>query len=223
MKIVLLLFLLCLSSVRLDAQVVGRPDSLVFSGAVFHAETGKPMSDVTCRLPKGRGVISDGRGCFSVVLCHGDTVRFTYVGFRPCEIVIPDTLDAPSYMLGVFLSPDTLQLSEVVIVKRLGSTRYQNMVKAQNNMRGILRQAYNPDYVMDADMNQRMMISQYALEVEMKGHVDVALGVGTQSLDVLNRLKLHKKMKEKQKWLNLGEIDLLKRIYYAEKSKIITK
>ena len=53
----------------------------------------------------------------------------------------------------------------------------QNLINARNNMTGILKQAYAPVDYMDADMNQRMMLNEYARSVEMKGHVDVGIGV----------------------------------------------
>ena len=81
-----------------------------------------------------------------------------------------------------------------------------------------MQRAYDPTRPMDADMNQRMMIEEYAREVEMKGHVDVGFGVGTHSLDALRLLRLQKKQKENREYLLPMEVDLLKRIYYLEKS-----
>ena len=72
---------------------------------------------------------------------------------------------------------------------------------------------------MDADMNQKMVINEYARSVEMKGHVDVRLGVGTESLDAYRWLRAQKRVREKKEWLNPGEIDLLKKLYYLEKKK----
>ena len=55
--------------------------------------------------------------------------------------------------------------------------------------------ASKPVEAMDQEMNRRMMIEDFARKVEMKGMVDVKLGIGTQSItalqgDVYKRQKL---------------------------------
>ena len=41
---------------------------------------------------------------------------------------------------------------------------------------------------MDQEMNRRMMIEDFARKVEMKGMVDVKLGIGTQSITSITRI-----------------------------------
>lgn len=218
-RIGFIFFLLCTGVLSLRGQVFSVCDSIVFSGVVFDAQTGEPLPDATCRLGKGKGTMADGEGRFRVQVRRGDSVLFTYVGYRPCPVVVPDSLLGNEYMIGVFMSPDTLRLSEVLIVKRWGGDCRQDMQNARNNMRGILRHAYDPNRAMDADMNQRMMINGYARRVEMKGHVDVGVGVGTQSWEAYKRLQLQKKMKDRQDGLIPLEVDFLKKIYYSEKRR----
>ena len=146
-------------------------------------------------------------------------IEFTFVGYKPCTVVMPDTLLEDRYMMGVFLSPDTLQLSEALILRRWGEVQRQNLINARNNMTGILKQAYAPVDYMDADMNQRMMLNEYARSVEMKGHVDVGIGVGTQSVDAYKMLRMRRRVKNQKEWLNPNEIDLLKKIYYLKKKE----
>ena len=218
-KINFIILLLLWSLPGLYGQVLARSDSLVFSGIVLDAETSQPLINVTCRYGKLQGVLSDDEGCFRIRTARGDTILFTYVGYKPCRVVVPDTLRENEYMAGIFMSPDTLLLSEAVIVRRWGSARRQNLINARNNMNGILKQAYSPTREMDADMNPKMVINEYARSVEMKGHVDVRLGVGTESLDAYRWLRAQKRVREKKEWLNPGEIDLLKKLYYLEKKK----
>ena len=122
-------------------------------------------------------------------------------------------------MAGVFMGPDTLQLSEVLVVKRWGEEKRQQLLNARNNMTGILKQAYAPVREMDAKMNQQRMINEYARSVEMKGHVDVKAGIGTESLVAYRRLKVWKRIREEREWLNPGEVDLLKKLYYSKKKE----
>ncbi len=209
----------CLGILGVSGQVISAVDTILFSGVVLDSGTGEPLSDVTCRLKEGKGTVSDKDGFFRIHLQRGDSVLFTYVGFRPCLVVVPDSLNAKEYMLGVFMSPDTLQLSEALIIKRWGEDKMQQMANARNNMKGILRHAYNPNRPMDADMNQRMMINEYARSVEMRGHVEVGFGVGTQTLDAFRLLRLQKKLRESRNILDVKEVDFLKNIYYLEKRR----
>lgn len=215
----LILFFLWEGASDLRAQVLSAIDTIFFSGVVLDSGTTEPLSGVTCRLGEGKGTASDKNGYFRIQLQRGDTVRFTYVGYRPCLVVVPDSLDAEEYMVGVFMSPDTLQLSEALIIRRWGENRMQDMMNARNNMKGILRQAYDPNRRMDADMNQKMVINEYARSVEMRGQVDVRFGVGTYSLDAFRRLRLQKNLRDNKDVLDTREIDLLKKIYYVEKRR----
>lgn len=219
MRFFLILYFLWAGASDLRAQILSSVDTILFSGVVLDSGTTEPLSGVTCRLGEGKGTTSNANGYFRVQLQRGDSVWFTYVGYRPCLVIVPDSLNAAEYMLGVFMSPDTLQLSEVLIIRRWGENRMQDMVHARNNMKGILRQAYNPNRTMDADMNQKMVINEYARSVEMRGHVDVRLGVGTHSLDVFRWLRLQNRLRDNKDVLDTEEINLLKKIYYLEKRR----
>ena len=70
---------------------------------------------------------------------------------------------------------------------------------------------------MDQEMNRRMMIEDFARKVEMKGMVDVKLGIGTQSITALQGLMRARRQAERGKVINIEEIDLLKKIFYIEK------
>lgn len=211
--VVLVLFLFFLPG---HGQVITASDSIVFSGVVIDASTSEGLADVHCRYGKG-GCVSDAEGFFRLSTRRGDSVTFTYVGFQSCVVVVPDSLYEREYILGVFMSPDTLLLPEAVIVRRGQDAWRQNMIALRNNMSGILQQAFAPTKDMDAGMNQRMMLDNYARSIEMKGLVDVRFGVGTQSLDAVRLLKLRKKLEGRKEWLNPEEVDMLKKIYYIEK------
>lgn len=209
---------ICIYAGSLNAQRIILSDTIIFSGIIMNAETNEPMGDVTCRRGNN-GTISTTAGLFTLNASRGDSVCFSSVGFKPYVVVVPDSLIEPEYIIGVFMSPDTIHLSEAIIIRRYGDSRRQNLMNARNNLVGIGNQAYAPAKDMDAAMNQRMMINKYARSVEMRGHVDVGLGIGTQSLDAYKQLRLQKKMQNQQRELEWGEIDLLKKIYYIEKRR----
>lgn len=217
-KIKFIILLFCVWGGEVSAQIRYASDSIVFSGIVVNSVTQLPMADVTTRHGN-RASLSNQDGLFVIRVARRDTVRFTYVGYKPYVVVVPDSLNQREYMLGVFMSPDTLQLSEAVIFHRYGEQRRQYMINARNNVAGVMKQAYAPAREMDADMNQKMMVNKYARSVEMRGHVDVGLGIGTQSIDAYKKLRMQKRMKDKEVWLESGEIDLLKKLYYIEKKE----
>lgn len=217
-KIKFIILWICLWAGGVSAQRVFVADTITFSGIIINAETDQPMSDVACHHGN-RGTLSNSDGLFTIRVRRQDTVSFTYVGFKPYVVVVPDSLTDKEYMLGIFMTPDTLMLSEAIIVRRFGEERRQKLMYARNNMAGVMKQAYAPVKEMDADMNQRMMVNQYARSVEMRGHVDVGLAVGTQSISAYKQLRFQKKIKDQEIWLDPGEVDLLKKIYYIEKRK----
>lgn len=217
-KIRFIILWICCWAGGVSAQRVYISDTITFSGIIINAETDQPMSDVTCRHGN-RGTLSNSNGLFTIRVARLDTVQFTYVGFKPYTVVVADSLTDKEYMLGIFMTPDTVMLSEAIIVRRFGEEHRQQLINARNNMAGVMKQAYAPVKEMDADMNQRMMVNQYARSVEMRGHVDVGLAVGTQSITAYKKLRFQKKMKDQNIWLNPGEVDLLKKIYYIEKKK----
>ena len=202
MRAIVLLVIGLLGFAGAQGQVLQRVDTIAFSGVVLNERDMSPLPNATCRLGEGKG-----------------TATGEDVGFRPCTVVVPDTLFGNEYIVGVFMSPDTLQLSEALVMRRWGDASQEDMLRARNNMRGILKQAFDPNRPMDADMNQRRMIEEYAHSVEMKGHVDVGFGIGTQSLAAYRLLRLQKRIREREEGLVPEEIDLLKKIYYSEKRK----
>ena len=200
-------------------QIIARPDSIIFSGVVIDLKNEEGLTQVHCRYGENKVVVTAPDGSFRLKTQRGDTVVFTHVGFNSSYIVITDTLYQREYLLGVFMTPDTTMLPEMLIIQKDQNTWRRDMLQLQNSMSGILKQAFAPVKEMDADMNQRRMINEYARSVEMKGHVDVGLGIGTQSLDIYRMLKLRERLSEKKSWLNPGELDLLKKVYYLEKKR----
>jgi hypothetical protein len=62
-----------------------------------------------------RGTISDYYGYFSFVAERGDTIQFSYVGFKDAFFWIPDSLDRKNYSLIQMMDVDTVILQEAVI------------------------------------------------------------------------------------------------------------
>lgn len=193
-------------------------EKMKFSGVVINSQTTLPMPDVHCRYA-GMIETTDSRGQFEMFIDPGDSVLFSYVGFRPYRVVIPDSLDKTEYVIGVFLSPDTVELAEVLILRRFGEQARVNRINAQNNISGVVRDAYAPVKSLDGDANQRRLLDEFSAKIADRGHVTVGLGVGTNTADYFFQRKMARKFSGERRFLEVEEVDLLKKLYYLEKTK----
>ena len=211
----ILLIFLCLG---LRGQDTNDRDIFV-TGVICDRDSVQPLPDAIYRFGQVvRGV--DNQGRFFVHVKVGDTLYFSHVGFEPVRIVVSDTLKKDDYLLGIFMVRDTIQLAEVVVLPRFFMEDFKmnsDLITAHNNMKGAVNAASRPVKEMDREMNQKMVISDLARKVEMKGMVDVKLGIGTQSYTVLKGLMRSRRMADKGKVIRAQEIDLLKKIFYIEK------
>ena len=218
MKELSLLFFLLFFCLGVQGQNQGKNDVFV-TGIVCDRDSIRPLPEAIFRLGKEvRGVDKQGR--FSLSVQVGDTLRFSHIGYAPTQVVISDSLRENDFLLGVFMVRDTVLLSEVLILPRFFTGNYKSnafLLNAQNNLNQAIHAASKPVETMDQEMNRRMMIEDFARKVEMKGMVDVKLGVGTRSVTVLQGLMRTRRQAEKGKVINIEEIDLLKKIFYIEK------
>ncbi len=218
MKELSLLFFLLFFCLGVQGQNQDKNDVFV-TGIVCDRDSIRPLPEAIFRLGKEvRGVDKQGR--FSLCVQVGDTLRFSHVGYAPIQVVISDSLRENDFLLGVFMVRDTVLLSEVLILPRFFTGNYKSnafLLNAQNNLNQAIHAASKPVETMDQEMNRRMMIEDFARKVEMKGMVDVKLGVGTRSVTVLQGLMRTRRQAEKGKVINIEEIDLLKKIFYIEK------
>ena len=67
--------------------------------------------DLTTR----HGVITDYYGYFSLVTYPGDTLMFSYYGYKTSSFVVPDTLKDNRYSIIHMLQEDTINLPEVTV------------------------------------------------------------------------------------------------------------
>jgi hypothetical protein len=111
-------FMLVMSFAGQDAQAQSaKNDSLIqFSGVLLTRDSLNAVPFATVMIKgSNRGTISDYFGYFSFVAEKGDTIRFTYVGFKDAFFTIPDSLDRKNYSLIQMMDMDTVMLQEAVI------------------------------------------------------------------------------------------------------------
>lgn len=192
-------------------------EGIRFSGVVLDEATSRPLPDASCR--RGDSLLfADAEGRFALHTKAGDTIRFTHVGYRPYEVVVPDSLAGDEYIMAVFITSDTVRLPEAVVRRRYGEIRRQYMRNARSNMRGVERDAFSPRLGNMPDQNQRRVLDEFAASTN-KGHVNVGFGVGTGSVVAYKQLRRQGGEQSNIDPLGEEEVDLLKMLFQVEHKK----
>lgn len=100
-----------------DAQAQTKSDSLLqFSGVLLTRDSlmAVPFANILIKGSK-RGTISDYFGYYSFVAERGDTIQFSYIGFKDALFIIPDSLNRKNYSLIQMMDADTVMLQEALI------------------------------------------------------------------------------------------------------------
>jgi len=94
-----------------------RPRRVIqFSGLVVTGDSLAPVPYTTVWVKNTRrGTITDFYGFFSIAVYERDTLRFSSVGFKEVNYVVPDTLSQSRYSAIQIMSRDTIYLPETVI------------------------------------------------------------------------------------------------------------
>lgn len=119
MRICLFTIACCLLSIVNYGQAIVQDSVIQFSGLVVtDAPSGEavPLAYTNIGvLGTSRGTSSDADGYFSVVAKKGETVRFSRIGFKDVDYIIPDTLTKTLYYYIQIMSEDENILPEAVI------------------------------------------------------------------------------------------------------------
>lgn len=113
-------FLFCIQVLFSFAQEEKTPlidSSLIqLSGVVISGEDLDPLAYTTIYdRTQRRGVIADYYGYFSMVVIPGDTLLFSFFGYKTSTFIVPDTLTDNRYSIIHMIDKDTLNLPEVVV------------------------------------------------------------------------------------------------------------
>lgn len=86
------------------------------SGVVVSNDDLEPLAYTTIfDKSQRRGVIADYYGYFSLVVMPGDTLYFSYYGYKTSSFIVPDSLQDNRYSIIHMLQKDTLNLPAVVV------------------------------------------------------------------------------------------------------------
>lgn len=119
MKRSFLIGLFSLFCYLLNAQQGPPKDSLrliQLSGVVVSADSLNPMPFTTVfDRQTRRGTIADYYGFFSMVVLPGDTLMFSYYGYKTSSFIVPDTLTDNRYSIIHMMFVDTINLPMVTV------------------------------------------------------------------------------------------------------------
>lgn len=89
-----------------------------FSGLILDGSTEElfpiPYTNVAV-VGTNRGVYSDFKGFFSIVVRVGDTIQYSSVGYKTAYFTIPDGLYDNRYSIVQLMTQDTINLPETVV------------------------------------------------------------------------------------------------------------
>lgn len=97
-------------------QVLLDSNMIQLSGVVISEGTLDPLAFTTVYdKTQERGMISDYYGYFSLIVFPGDTLLFSYFGYKTSSYIVSDTLSVGRYSMIHMIQKDTLNLPEVTV------------------------------------------------------------------------------------------------------------
>jgi hypothetical protein len=93
----------------------GQDPHIIFSGVIIEAKTNEPLPGATIMIPKaGRGIMSNSQGYFSMKVFPGDSIVFSYLGYKKQFYNIPKNVDQ-TFSAVIELQEDSKMLREVKV------------------------------------------------------------------------------------------------------------
>jgi hypothetical protein len=194
---VILIFLA--ASVRAQNLSLPKGKSIFITGVTFDGTTKEPLALANFSINRAKFSSTSESGRFSFYAFSRDTIEFTYLGYQPCQVIIPDSLSSDEYVMGVFMHEKSTQLAEIIIVKRQNSSSMiikpvqsdqRATVLAQNNVdKAVIEGLTKSPQVYDAEMNARKMMKINQLRSEWKGMLvtpENSLGISTLGYKTFN-------------------------------------
>lgn len=182
----------------LNAQKL-RKDTILLSGIVFDADSSRPMGNVNIQVKKKKAAeVSDRNGYFEIWVGKGDTVRFSYLGFKEGRVIMPAEITNREYFTSIALSRGSITLKEVEIFPWPKSSLRQailsttvedkDLTNAQRNLNIANYEALSTtSTTWSQEQIQRYYIEQFSTQVTSKDRVNaLEAGVATPATSVLN-------------------------------------
>ena len=150
---ILIALLLCFGAAQVaDAQDLA--DGLVqINGVTMTADSLRAVAGTTILVKnRNRGVYASDQGVFAIVCNKGDTIRFSSLGYRDKDYVIPTNIKGQYFSMIQLMVQDTFYLPETIIRPML----------SKDNFDYVFRNNRVPD---DKYEIARRNVDQYTLRV----------------------------------------------------------
>ena len=166
---------------------------IYITGITYDSKSLEPLSNASFSLNRNKWFSSDESGRFSLFGNPLDTLVFTYLGYQPSLIIIPDTLKSQEYVMGVFMQQVSVKLAEVIIMRRVAFSSFIiNSVPSEEDAANIAQ--HNVDKAVvegltkmpkeyDAEMNAKKTMRTNQMRMEYKGMLvtpENSAGISTQ-------------------------------------------
>lgn len=200
-RLLLILLILNILGFNTQGQVIPKKStrSVFITGITYDSKTREPLSNTNFMVNNKSIFTSNELGRFSFFGYPNDTIVFTYMGYQPTRLVIPDSLKSDEYVLGVFMYEQAIKLAEIIILPRRPATSImitpvktdqKTMAIAQSHADdAVVKGLTQPTMVYDADMNAKKTIRTNQMRTEYKGMLvspENSAGVSTQSYRTYN-------------------------------------
>lgn len=181
-RLILIATILVFLSQNSIAQIIDKK-LVQFSGVVVTSDSLHPVP-FTNIIIKGtsRGTVSDYFGFFSFVAKKGDTVRFSSIGFKTQDFIIPTDLKESRYSMIQSLITDTLQLREALIYPWPTKEEFKqafveldlvddDLERAKKNLDDKVLADLAEDLEMDGSLNFKVAAQQRSYQLYYAGQL----------------------------------------------------
>jgi hypothetical protein len=135
-----------------DASAQGEKKAISFSGMVVGGKTTEVLGGATIFIANaGRGTLAKADGSFTIPVFPGDSIVFSYVGFKKQYHIIPRGYNSDIYSAIVALREDVVTLSGVTIYPYSTEEEFKKAFLAlklpDQADRDALAKSTDPDYI----------------------------------------------------------------------------
>lgn len=162
----------------------GEQKYIIFSGFVIDSKTNEPLPNAYIYLPKaGKGTLANNKGYFILYAYPGDSVVFSYIGFKKQYHIIPKKAEV-NYSAVVELQEDAKMLREVKVYPFNTEEEFKRALVEMNlpdeKERQILEETFSPTNIarmaamhgMSSGENYRYAMSQQIQQIQSRGSVN---------------------------------------------------
>jgi hypothetical protein len=180
-------FLLCMLAVSRQGLAQGQDKAVIFTGIVVGGKNSEPLPGAyVFNSSAGRGTITNPNGYFILPVFPGDSIIFSYVGYKKQYHIIPKKIEQ-SYSAVVDLKEDVKMLAEVKVYPypteelfkeafvnyKLPDARERDALAKATDQRSLAALGYATG--MGAGANYRNFMTSYQNQLNNKTFVSTQL------------------------------------------------